>query len=174
MRIYKLYESVHDDLVNALENIIIEDNKTINNFTVDYDSMSGVFEWIYDEYIIYATPYWEGNKSLPINVTSDEGDEITSENFELPTLKDDDDIRDCLDFYYEHIDKVTSLLNRRIELKSSIKKILVVEDIIKAGRFIINDDDNFVNTISDSNVKELLKVLDKKYSYILQASKYNL
>lgn len=175
MKIYKLYENIHSDLVNVLQNVIIKDNKTINGFKFEYDSMNGVFGWSNGIYSFYATPYYDDSMILPINISNDDGYEIDFISFDLPTLKTEDQVNDIVEFYYERIENVAYLLKNRIKLKNSIKKILNVVDVIKVDRFIINDiDGNFVDTISDGIVDELLKLLNDKYSYILQTDKYNL
>ena len=174
MKIYKFNENNHDDLIEVLQEIIKKDNKTINGFEFDYDSHAGLFVWSNSHYVFYATPYYDDDV-LPINVCDEDGEDIEElfKSFELPELKNNDDVIDCVKFYYKKIDYVTSGLNKRIELKTNIELINSVKgaDIIKK---IYSVDVENVYRLSDINVNKLLQELNFKYSDIIQSSKYNL
>ena len=45
MKIFKIYEKSHDDLIEVLQDIIKKDNKIINGFDFYQDAMCGAFEW---------------------------------------------------------------------------------------------------------------------------------
>jgi len=171
MKINKFYESLQDDLIDKLQEIIKKDNKTINGFKFGYDSMSGVFEWTNDNYMFYATPYYENYKKIPINIMSDDGDEIDQYNIKLPTMKTEDQIIEVVKFYYKKIDKITGLLNKRTELENMIN---ILCNAIDGDEFIEKLNEIEIYFISDKKVDTLLKTINYRYPHILQAGKYNL
>lgn len=180
MKIYRLYENIHENLVNKLRDIIISDKKNINGFDFYFDNMVGSFEWDGSYYEFYATPYWKNNNKLPVNIYNKDGFDIFNlyQEFNLPILNTDNDIKNCIKFYYKKIEQITLLLNNRVELKNNLelikqnvgnnelKKYFNVEDIST----LLNDIDN----ISDKEVNNLLDIINKNYSHIILSSKYNL
>jgi hypothetical protein len=171
MKILKIYENSHEDLVEVLENIIIKDNKTINGFEFYQDNMTGAFEWSKDPYyMFYATPYWEHENIIPFDVSNFDGDNLESlfeNDIKLPILKNMNDVNKVIKIYYSFINKKTKLLNKRIELKQIIK---LTEDFTTKN---YNVDLDNIDTISDLSVNRILKEINLKYSQILQAHKYN-
>jgi hypothetical protein len=173
MKYIKKFENINPDLIKKLRKNIINDNKVINGFNVYYDSMSGTVEWSNDNYIIYATPYWEDRDMLYIDMMNADGDEIDHEKIKLSTLKNEDDIKDFLVFYYKKIEKITSLLNERSELKKILKLLEPVSDtFLDRYNFYIKDIDP--DQIPNSDIRDLLELFNKEYPHIIQSNKFNL
>lgn len=174
MKINKFYENLQDDLIDKLQKIIIKDNKTINGFEFGYDGQTGTFEWTNNYYYILATPYWDGDTNLPIEVNVD-GEQLSFKSKKLPTLISESQIVDVIEYYYNQIYSVTLPLSKRTELRNNIKTILNSVNIIEVGKLIIDSiDDEYIDNISNKKVNELLDLLSKKYAHILHANKYNL
>ena len=182
MKINKYFENVHENLVDKLEKIIINDNKNINGFQFYLDTMIGTFEWSNKDYTFLATPYWDNNKKLPINIMDNTGEDIDFYEIDLITLENDDDIMDVIELYYNEINKITSSLNKRTILKNNLEMILKSIDFIEInntidGKFIKDItffDDIEINKISDNDINKLLNIINDKYSYIITSNKYNL
>ena len=173
MKYIKKFENAHDDLIDKLQNNIINDNKIINGFSADYE-MSGAIEWTGYDYVIYATPYWEGEKILPINIMNTDGDEIDYKNIKLSKLKNEDDIKEFLIFYYKNIEEITSLLNKRTELKNVIKILLNSVGNIFLKSYKLNIGDIDPDQIPNSDISNLLELFNTEYPHIIQSNKFNL
>ena len=176
----------HDKFVEILQDTIKTDNKTINRFEFDIDQTNGVFEWN-SEYYIYATPYWDSDNKLPINISSKNGDEIGYVQFELPELKNMDDVNSTIKFYYNKIDEITSYLNKRSELIKYLKLILKYSEIkidtsingvyvrnIYSDRQVDAIDQIDMYKLTSEEIDRLLNIINKKYSHIISANKYNM
>lgn len=162
-------------LVSKINSIISKDDKNINGFDVVYDRMSGTIEWTNDDYIVYATPYWESRKIIPINIMNQDGDDIDQYIINAPSLTSENNIPNFIDFYYEQIDNITTLLNKRTELKNAIRLISksIGKDFLDSYYNIrIKDIDQ--DQIPDSDVNNLLTLLNDKYPHIIQSNKFNL
>ena len=184
MKSYELFiESTYNssELIQILENSIIKNNKVINGFKFERDSRSGTFEWSDKYYYILATPYWDGSKELPVNICNFEGDDIDFQQFDLPELKNINDVNKTIEFYYKKIDKITSDLNKRTDLKNKLKLILTYSEIIintsVKGEFIRNIysiEQIDIDKIPQTDVIKLLNIIDKKYSHFTTANKFNI
>ena len=105
MRLRKFNENVHDDYVEILHDLIKNDNKVINGFEFNYDRLQGVFEWFSTKFVIYATPYWEDENNIPINIHDvDSSEEIEQDSIILPVLKSQSDVNDVKNYYYQQRD----------------------------------------------------------------------
>jgi hypothetical protein len=169
----------HDDFVKILQDIIIKDDKTINGFEFNEDSRSGAFEWYNGDYIIYSTPYWDGNMDLPIDITNKNGDEIDEQFFDLIELKNVNDVNSIIKFYYEKIDEITYQLSKRTELKKDLELILKsVNSINIEGYFTIGRHNKvwskILDPLLDDDIIDILNIINKKYSDIILANKYNI
>jgi hypothetical protein len=173
MKYIKKFENAHDDLIDKLQNNIINDKKIINGFSADYE-MSGAIEWTGYDYVIYATPYWEGEKILPINIMNTDGDEIDYKNIKLPELKNEDDIKDFLIFYYKKIEYITTLLNKRTELKNILSILIKYVGDIFLDNYKLHIKDINPDQIPNSDIRDLLELFNKEYPHIIQSNKFNL
>lgn len=174
MKYIKKFENKHDELAKIVQETIIKDNKVINNFSVYFDWMSGAIEWSNGNYVFYATPYWDGGKILPINISNIDGDEIEQTNIDLPTLKTNEDITNILNFYYKKIDKITKLLNERTKLKNIIEIISNSIGNIYLDKYKLHIEDISPDQIPTSDIYNLLKFFNKEYQHIIQSNKFNL
>ena len=76
------------------------------NYTYYMDSTSGVVIWEFndtDDYIVYATPFWEGNCYLPINIQGDMGDYEELVDLELPKFNYREELFNWLENVYPNI-----------------------------------------------------------------------
>lgn len=171
MKIRKFFESLHEDLVDKLHVSIIKDHKNINGFVVSYD-LSGTIEWYNSEYLVYATPYWNGTMELPINIMNNDYD-IFDYKIDLSELKDDSDIIEFKKFYYKKIGEITSGLNNRSELRRNMKMILYNGGKIKFnGNNIEIFSDIKIDNMPDVDVSKLLEITSKHH--LVVGNKYNL
>ena len=78
-----LKESVDYDYQDEFIQHLRNKNKKVDGWQPDYDSMSGTFMWVSGKHLIYATPFWEGEENLPIEVYEEGPDIIyqTSKRF---------------------------------------------------------------------------------------------
>jgi len=175
------------DYVKILQDIIKKDNKSINGFKFNFDPMSETFEWYNKEYVILATPYWDNNKALPIDITTKNGDNINDRSIDMPELKNIRNVNSVIKFYYKKIDEITSYLNKRSELIKYLKLILkyseikidtsingvYIRNIYSTGQVdAINQTD--MNKLTSKEIDIILDIINKKYSYIISADKYNM
>jgi len=171
MKVRKFFESLHEDLVDKLHVSIIKDHKNINGFVISYD-LSGTIEWYNSEYLVYATPYWDGTMELTINIMND-NDDISFYKIDLRELKNDNDILEFKKFYYKKIGEITSGLNNRSELRGNLEIILDNGDRIKFnGYYIEGISDIKIDKISDDDVNKLLEIT-RKHPLVV-GNKYNL
>jgi hypothetical protein len=182
MKSYKLFiesTNTHNELVDILQDIIEKDNKTINGFEFGVEQ-SGAFEWNSKDYYMYATPYWDGNMYLAINIMNKDGDDIYQNQIKLPELKNTTNVSSVIKNYYIRIDEVTKDLNKKAELKKYLKIILKsIETIRIEGYFYVHSDDytdvfEKIDKLSDSDIINISNIINKKYSDILSANKFNL
>lgn len=183
MKSYKLFiesTNTHDELVEILHNIIEKDNKTINGFEFGIDQQSGAFEWTSEDYYMCATPYWDGDMYLPINIMNKDGDDIYQNQFKLPELKNTTNANSVIKKYYIRIDELTKDLNKKSEVKKDLEIILKnIDTIYLDGYFYIHSDDytdvfEKIDKLSDGDIIKISNIINKKYSDILLANKYNL
>jgi len=182
MKSYKLFiesTNTHDELVEILQDIIEKDNKTINGFEFSIE-MSGAFEWSSKDYYMYATPYWDGEMYLPINIMNKDGDEIHQNQFKLPELKNTTNVNSVIKKYYIRIDVITKDLNKKAELKKDLKIILNnINTIYIDDYFYIHSDDHTdvfekIDKLSDKDIIKIKNIILKKYSDILSSNKFNI
>jgi hypothetical protein len=58
--------------------------KSLNGFSFGVDDMVGTFTWTSKSgNTIYATPFWEDGKAVPVSVVDKDGDELTSKTHKL-------------------------------------------------------------------------------------------
>lgn len=66
--------------------------KSLNGFSFGVDDMVGTFTWTSKNgNIIYATPFWEDDKEVPVSVVNKDGDELISKTHKLNIS---DDVKD--------------------------------------------------------------------------------
>jgi hypothetical protein len=65
-------------------------SKSINGWKANYDRMAGVIEWERPnrEEVIKATPFWDGNERLPIDIADANGDEKHSKVYPFKSTGD--------------------------------------------------------------------------------------
>jgi hypothetical protein len=75
-------ESISDDYVDEFQNYIASKykNKKVNGWLLSVDRMSGTFYWDNPSAVhtIMATPFWDGNEKLPIDVMYDDDTELST------------------------------------------------------------------------------------------------
>ena len=115
-------------------------------------------------YIIYHN----NEKYLPIDISNWDGDNIDElwEKINLPTLENMDDVNKCIEFYYNKIDRVTKLLNKRTELKNIIESSELLKNEYSLNLM-------YIDRISDLTIDKILKDISTKYPHILIGNKYN-
>lgn len=187
MKSYKLFiESIiepkydEDHKYELVRNIIIKDNKTINGFKIDYDDEVGTIGWYNEDYQILATPYWDGYKKLPINISiSNSGVEIDQRIFSLREINNINDVNLTIKSYYNRIDQITNELNKRSKLKKDLNIISKYnnEITVPVNGIFIRDymDLNKINldVVPLSDIISISDNLSKKYSHILLSDKFN-
>jgi hypothetical protein len=118
MKKLKLFENFNTDyLIQQFNSDILQgDNKIIiNGFIMSYDNMSGTIEWFNDDYSIYATPYWNEDDEVPINVTNIHDDEkVLNMSVPLKKLEKIEDIIIAKQEYYNIIRDITKKLPEMI------------------------------------------------------------
>jgi len=171
MKLKRFNESVHEDYVEILQDKIKNDKKIINRFEFYFDNMSNTFEWDSDNITIFATPYWEENLNLPIDILIDDTDRNIV--FELKELTSQKDVDNTINYYYEIIDSLTLKLNKISELNSVIPIILNKLSIIKFDNIIIKSIDDIKKYDIDELVK-LYNYLYKQYPEIFLAKNFNI
>jgi len=100
----KTFENFNEDLVDKLLNDIEDKNKIINGYSCEYESQ-GAIAWYNGKYSIYATPYWEGENQLPIEVSDYEGNQIDFTIVKLEELNNVNDIEPFIKKYFDIIEK---------------------------------------------------------------------
>jgi len=185
MKVRKFFESfyTYDLPIHKLHDSIVHDHRNINGFTTYMDN-SGTMYWdltgVDDaRYSLLATPYWDNELQLPINILSGD-DDIYDTVFKLKTLKNDDDIERFKVYYYNIIDDLTSKLNNRLELRRNIETILSHGRVVRVsggigGKYIgwiQSMSDINIDRISDRDVNKLLEITRK--SELIVANKFNL
>tara|TARA_R110000803_G_scaffold157924_2_gene222247 strand:+ start:2185 stop:3057 length:873 start_codon:yes stop_codon:yes gene_type:complete len=76
------------------------------DFTYSIDNGSGAVTWEFpdtDEYFVYASPYWNGECELPIDIQGDMGEYETLDIIELPQFEYEEELRDWLENEYPKI-----------------------------------------------------------------------
>ena len=72
-------ESISDDYVDRFHKYLINKYKgrKLNGWSLNYDRMSGTFYWDNPsaKHTVMATPFWDGNEKLPIDVMDANGDD---------------------------------------------------------------------------------------------------
>lgn len=177
----ELQKERHLDLINLMYKKFNKDNKIINGFEYYEDDMTGTVEWSNDYYVIYATPYWDDNMYLPIDIANKSNNFELNEIIDLKLLRNEKELDNFIKFYYNKIYEITSELNLKTELIKDIELILKTTTI--AINLVINNtyikeiesiDDINVDILGDNEVKELHNILKEKYGYILMSNKFNL
>lgn len=200
IKTYKLYENsdLFDEksqhLIDILHDKIIHDKKNINGFIPYVDNMTGAIEWSKDnlDCILYATPYWNGEYNLPIDVNFN-GEELTADykEFNLKPLSNEKDIEIVLDFYYGKITETIIFINDRMEFIRIIPEILKftkieIDNVVgfPKNSKIISFDGNeilfnnmksiYLRNMSSEDVSELLNMIKFKYPEINTIEEFNL
>ena len=200
IKTYKLYENsdLFDEksqhLIDILHDKIIHDKKNINGFIPYVDNMTGAIEWSKDnlDCILYATPYWDGEYNLPIDVNFN-GEELTADykEFNLKPLSNEKDIEIVLDFYYGKITETIIFINDRMEFIRIIPEILKftkieIDNVVgfPKNSKIISFDGNeilfnnmksiYLRNMSSEDVSELLNMIKFKYPEINTIEEFNL
>lgn len=94
MKLTKLFnEGVSDQYADKFQSYLIKKykGKNFNGWSLTMDNMSGTFYWSSpkSKNVIMATPFWDGNDGLPIDVINDDtGDEIFSLKLPLKATGD--------------------------------------------------------------------------------------
>lgn len=106
---------IDSEMANDLLRMLWNQNllpKTVNNFKLTYETFDGILYWNLDskteEIVAMCTPFWEGNKSIPIDFSyytvKENGteEEYNPEWYENIDYKDDfDSIQDLIDWFKE-------------------------------------------------------------------------
>jgi len=175
MKLKRFNESIEDDdntYLDILYDKIKNDKKTINDFEFYVDSSSGSFVWSSNDFVIYATPYWEDGQFLPINVINFDGDEIYDKQIKMKILNSQKSIDDTIKYYYEIIDSLTLDLNKISELIKVSEIILNKLPNITVGDLTVSSVDN-IKTLSINKSLEIYDFLIDKYPELFIISKYN-
>ena len=69
---WKYKQQVQDALLKALK------GKKFSGWEFYGDDMAGTFEWEKGDYLVYATPFWDGNNGIPVDILNKDGDEIAN------------------------------------------------------------------------------------------------
>jgi hypothetical protein len=146
------------------------------------DSISGTLSWESEKYSIYATPFWEDNENIPISIVDSDGNEFDCYSIKQEYVTSEDDIDDYLETYYEKISKITSKVNKRVELEELLPLIMKAKgeiefNCIVNGRFLksinnLNQIDLYAIMIEDS--VRILDILKRRYADVVNSVKYNL
>lgn len=189
-----LYDENFQELVDELHTKIISDYRNINDFFPHYDNMTGTIDWSKDnlDCILYATPYWDGEYNLPIDVNFN-GEELTADykEFNLKPLSNEKDIEIVLDFYYGKITETIFFINDRMEFIRIIPEILKytkieIDNVVgfPKNSKIISFDGNeilfnnmksiYLRNMSSEDVSELLNMIKFKYPEINTIEEFNL
>ena len=94
-------------------------------------------------------------------------------------LKNVNDVNSIIKFYYEKIDEITYQLSKRTELKKDLELILKsVNSINIEGYFTIGRHNKvwskILDPLLDDDIIDILNIINKKYSDIILANKYNI
>lgn len=73
-----LKESVDDSYIDEFHSYLLKKykSKKVDGWELSMDRMTGTFNWDSGKHIIYATPFWEGEEALPIDVLDGSGDDV--------------------------------------------------------------------------------------------------
>jgi hypothetical protein len=143
MKYLKYFESDdHSKFVEILYDKILN-KKIINNFIVN--NIQPVIEWYYDDYLIYATPYWEDELILPVNIMID-GYDIEEHSYKLSKMNSINDVEKTLKYYYTIISDTTEKLNKRRTFIELLPHILNLDFDINVN---IDGIDFYINSIVD-------------------------
>jgi hypothetical protein len=64
--------------------------KSFNGWKLSLDSLAGTFEWNHqnkEEYIL-ATPFWDGEEHLPVEITNEDGKQILFKKYPFKSTGD--------------------------------------------------------------------------------------
>lgn len=197
MKYLKYFESDdHSKFVEILYDEIIN-KKTINNFIVNKDIQTGTIEWYYDDYLIYATPYWEDKLILPVNIMID-GNDIEEHSYKLSKMNSINEVEKTFKYYCTIISDATEKLNKRTTFKELLPHILnidfdinvIIKDIDYYINYIVDYDlDNNelivatpyvnkktldINEIKTDDIIKMLDIIYTKYPHIIKSRKYNI
>ena len=127
MKVNKFEEDKISRINTEIQKRILDDKKTINGFIVDNNPMSGTLTWESDKYIMYATPFYDDQEHIPINIIDVDGNEFECYSIKQKYVTSEEDIDDYLETYYDNISKITSNINKRVELEELLPLILIAK-----------------------------------------------
>lgn len=173
IKLFEEYEYTDHELVDKLIKKIISDNKKINDFECSMD-MSGSIEWYNKNYNFYATPYWEYENFLPVEIFIDYEESETYE-FRLKPLTNLKVFNEMLNKYYGIVYNITEKLNKRRSISKILNKIYddLSNDIQDKLSIIDDSKEPFANVSTDELI-EIYNEIKEKYPEIISANYYNL
>ena len=119
IKTFEQFTYSNEDLINKLFHNISKDKKIINGYSCSYE-MSGAIEWsTYDtQYTIYATPYWEDDNNLPIEIYDRETEDyVVTLNVKLKKLESLEDVKSVKQFYYDTMEYVINNIPKLIAVQ---------------------------------------------------------
>jgi len=107
--VYDLLKNNYIDFYNK-----IESHPKVKDF--DVDGMSGGFSFVFKDmkdFVVYATPFWEDEDSIPVEIAYDDGDyyERCSE-IKISTSDFKHNYKDFSDWYYGKVDKIHEIAEK--------------------------------------------------------------
>lgn len=109
IKTFEQFTYSNEDLINKLFKEISNEKKIINGYSCSYE-MSGAIEWQNasdNNYIIYATPYWNDDDNLPISIhENDSQDIVFTSNIKLKKLESLDNVAKVKKFYYNTMETI--------------------------------------------------------------------
>lgn len=63
-------------------------NKKINGYELDFDELAGTIGWDNGSHIVMATPFFDGEQELPVNVITQAGDDFYERVFKFRYIPD--------------------------------------------------------------------------------------
>lgn len=164
------------DLQDRFQKEIVGENKVINGFHCSFE-MSGSIYWAGDDYMFYATPYWEDfTDKSGVEILDNDGNqidyfekylgELTSEEF--PKLKQK---------YFDFVDRLTK---RLIERNNKCEKLIKMYDNIpevelkdKLGDYDGDDMKSF-HELDLDEFENVYNEIINKYPELISISDFNL
>jgi len=116
IKLKKLVESIDWEYMDNLNSAMIKfftSKKKVKGWEFGYDKMSGTFEWTKPGYVVLATPFWDGNNGIPVNVMKDDGDEIADLGY-VSKFKPSGDVKKDVTKAYNELSKILLMLDKNL------------------------------------------------------------
>lgn len=102
MKIAEIKKIIREEISSLLKEDIFQDyandfqfaaakqlrGKKLLMWEFELDRMAGTFEFEKGNYLLYATPFWDGTKGIPISVMDKEGNEILQDTIKMQPTYD--------------------------------------------------------------------------------------